>query len=196
MTRWLRHDETISIRDVGPILFLDRDGVIVQEKDYLSDPAEVELADGVATALARARRAGWRLIGVSNQSGLGRGRFDTTQFEAVMERLDELMLAAGCPLDAFFYCPHAPDAGCACRKPRLGLLEEAAAVTTWDAARSWMVGDKISDVDFGLAAGLHTALVLTGHGAAQRSDLGDRPGVLVAPDLPAVVAHILQEFEA
>jgi D-glycero-D-manno-heptose 1,7-bisphosphate phosphatase len=179
-----------------PILFLDRDGVLVVEKDYLSDPAEVALIAGVPAALRRARRAGFRLVGVSNQSGLGRGRFNLADFAAVMTRFDALLAAAGCPLDGFYYCPHAPAVGCRCRKPQPGLLIEAAADLAWDPARAWMVGDKLSDVDLALDNGLRAVLVRTGYGREQEARLGERRGVTVVDDLAAAVAAILAEARA
>jgi len=193
MSRWIITRPGTTPPAGAPALFLDRDGVVVVEKDYLSDPDQVELVAGVAEALCRARSAGWLLIGVSNQSGLGRGRFTLEQFSLVMHRLDEILAAAGCPLDGFFYCPHAPGEGCRCRKPAPGLLEESAAHFSWDADRSWVIGDKVSDVDLALNHGLRPALVRTGHGLDQEPLLGDRQGVLLADDLPAVIATILQE---
>jgi D-glycero-D-manno-heptose 1,7-bisphosphate phosphatase len=176
-----------------PTLFLDRDGVLVIDRDYLDDPDAVTLIPGVPQALARARAAGFQLVGVSNQSGLGRGRFTAAQLDAVMERLTGLLQGSGAPLDAFFYCPHAPAVGCRCRKPAPGLLHEAATELPWDADRSWVIGDKISDVDLALGAGLRPVLVRTGHGAEQARDLGDRAGVPVVADLPAAVDLVLRE---
>jgi len=174
-------------------LFLDRDGVMLVEKDYLCDPALVEFEAGAAQALRRARRAGYRLVGVSNQSGLGRGRFGEAEFAAVMTRFTTLLEAAGCPLDGFFYCPHAPQDGCRCRKPGLGLLEEASAEMRWDRARSWVVGDKVSDLDLARAAGLRGILVRTGHGRLAEERLGPRPVAPVVDDLAAAIDLILGE---
>lgn len=191
MSRWPAVTPPSASDEPRPTLFLDRDGVIVVEKDYLSDPAHVELVPGVATALRRAREEGWQLVGVSNQSGLGRGRFGLDDLERVMTRLSELLVRAGCPLDAFFYCPHAPDEGCRCRKPGPGLLEEAARELAWDPRSSWVIGDKVSDVDLALANGMRGILVRTGHGREQEAGLGRREGVVVCDDLPGAVAHIL-----
>ena len=180
----------------GPTLFLDRDGVLVVDRDYLARARDVELIPGVPAALRRARTAGYQLIGVSNQSGLGRGRFSAADLEAVMTRLAALLAAADASLDGFFYCPHAPDQGCRCRKPAPGLLEEAAAHFAWDPARSWVIGDKVSDVDLALQHGLRPVLVRTGHGAAQQHRLADRTEVPVVADLPAAVDHVLREDRA
>ena len=179
----------------GPALFLDRDGVLIVDRDYLADPAGVELVPGVGPALARAAAAGWTLIGLSNQSGLGRGRFGQAELEAVMARVDAELAAQGVTLDAMYYCPHAPGDGCRCRKPGPGLLEEAAAAFRWDPARSWVVGDKASDVELGRRHGLGGILVATGHGAAEAAAVAARfPGdtrVRLAADLPAAVAAVL-----
>jgi histidinol-phosphate phosphatase family protein len=190
--RWPADTAPAAPPIAGPVLFLDRDGVIIVEKDYLDDPAGVVLLPGVPAALRRARSAGYLLVGVSNQSGLGRGRFDVDQFDAVMRRLDALLEAAGCPLDGFYYCPHAPADGCRCRKPRPGLLEEAATGFAYDPTRSWVIGDKVSDVDLALAAGMGAVLVRTGHGRAQEDALAGR-SALVVDDLPAAVRAILAE---
>ncbi len=192
MSRWPVDPPSACDLTPRPTLFLDRDGVVVVEKDYLSDPGQVTLEAGVADALRRARDAGYQLVGVSNQSGLGRGRFGPEELAAVMTRLDEIMAAAGCPLDAFFYCPHAPDDGCRCRKPRLGLLEEAWRERRWDPARSWVIGDKVSDVDLAAAAGLHGGPRPHRSRREQEARLGDRR-VLVCDDLAAVIAHILKD---
>lgn len=179
----------------GPALFIDRDGVVIVDRDYLADPAGVELLPGVPAALRAAGAAGYALVGISNQSGLGRGRFGQAELAAVMERVDRVLADAGAGLDAMYYCPHAPQDGCRCRKPGPGLLEEASAAFQWDAARSWVIGDKASDVELGRRQGLGAVLVATGHGAGQRALVAAaRPGderVLFAADLAAAVAAIL-----
>lgn len=194
MSRWRPEPPTIATAPgTQRVLFLDRDGVVVVEKDYLSDPDRVELVPGAAAALRCAREAGYLLVGVSNQSGLGRGLFTPADFAAVMARLDGILRAAGCPLDDFYYCPHAPGDACACRKPLPGLLEEAARHLAWDPAHSWVIGDKLSDVELARAAGLRGILVRTGHGRDQEARLGAGSGIVVVDDLPAAIALILAE---
>lgn len=179
---------------VGPVLFIDRDGVVIVDQDYLADPAGVELLPGVPAALAKAAAAGFALVGISNQSGLGRGRFGFAELESVMRRVDEVLAGAGVMLDAMYYCPHAPADGCRCRKPGPGLLEEAAAAFTWEPAASWVIGDKASDVALGRRHGLGAVLVGTGYGAHERSLVDEAwPGdvrVLHAADLAGAVAAI------
>lgn len=175
-----------------PTLFLDRDGVVIEDRGYVRDPRDVVPIAGAPQAMARARAAGWRLVGLSNQSGIGRGLYGEADFAAVQARVDALLAAAGAPLDALFYCPHAPEAGCRCRKPGPGLLDEAGALFAWGAG-SAMVGDKLADVDLALAAGLRPFLVRTGEGARHEAALGRRAGIAVVADLPAAIAAILGE---
>ncbi len=194
MSFWLPEGAPAPSADVDSrILFLDRDGVLISDADYLSDPDGVKLIPGVAGALARARRIGVRLICVTNQSGIGRGYYTEADFFAVQARVDEALREGGVVLDAVYYCPHAPEAACRCRKPATGLLDEAALRFRWDPARSAMVGDKLSDIDLGLAAGLRPFLVRTGEGLGSESRIGDRAGVTVVDDLPAAVALFLED---
>ncbi len=187
--------EPAATGTAGPVLFLDRDGVVITDRNYLADPDEVALVPGAAAAMVRARAAGFALVGVSNQSGLGRGLFGEAEFTAVMQRLEALLAAAGTSFDAFYYCPHAPGQDCRCRKPLPGLLEEAAHRLPWVAELSWVVGDKASDVALARDAGLGAVLVHTGYGAGEaavvRARWGDDPRVLQAADLPGAVAAIL-----
>lgn len=198
MNVWSRPSRPVP--GTSRVLFLDRDGVVVVDKHYLSDPREVELSTGAAAAMARAREAGFLLVGLSNQSGLGRGLFSPGDLDAVMTRLDELLTEEGAAFDAFHYCPHAPADGCACRKPATGLLDEAAATIRWDPTRSWMIGDKADDVGLAVAADLGAVLVRTGYGTEQEAEVRHRwPGrsrLLFADDLAAAIAMILAEDRA
>ncbi len=183
-----------ALEHTGPALFLDRDGVVIVDRNYLSDPDQVELLPGAAETMIAASAAGYLLIGVSNQSGLGRGRFTIDDLERVMARIDLLLGNAGTGFDGFYYCPHAPGEGCECRKPAAGLFEEAAKSCHWDPEGSWVVGDKASDVAFGRNRGLGSVLVRTGYGAGQENEVRRQwvhdPRVLVADDLAAAYAAI------
>lgn len=145
--------------------------------------------------MAAASARGFLLIGVSNQSGIGRGYFSKKDFHRVMLRLESLLAEASVAFDSFHYCPHAPDARCHCRKPLPGLLEEALKVHAIDLQRSWMIGDKSSDVTFGRAAGLRSILVRTGYGIGEeslvRSKWAGDPLVLVADDLANAIDIVL-----
>ena len=133
-------------------LFLDRDGTLIVDVGYPKDPALVELIPGAAEALRRLQDD-WALVVVSNQSGIGRGLITEAQAAAVHERFVALFAAAGVRFAGHYYCPHAPDDRCACRKPGPALLHDAARELGLDLARSVMLGDKPSDLEAGRAAG-------------------------------------------
>ena len=180
----------------GPALFLDRDGVVIVDRGYLSDRDQVELLPGVAETMRAAADAGYLLIGVSNQSGLGRGLFTVGDLDRVMVRLDQLLAREGTGFDGFYYCPHVPQNGCRCRKPATGLLDEAAESCRWDPTLSWVVGDKISDVALGQKGGLGSVLVRTGYGVDHEDEVRrlwkGNSRVIVADDLAAAFNAILQ----
>jgi D-glycero-D-manno-heptose 1,7-bisphosphate phosphatase len=138
--------------------FLDRDGTIIYDEDYLADPARVRLVPGAADALRALRRRGMLLVIVSNQSGVARGLIRADELAAVHARLEAVLRAEGIVLDGAYHCLHGPDDGCACRKPRPGMLLRAAEEHAIDLASSWMIGDKPSDVEAGRAAGCRAAL--------------------------------------
>lgn len=178
------------------VLFLDRDGVVIVDHDYLSDPADVVLLPGAAATIKRARKLGLVVVGVSNQSGLGRGLFAQDEFEHVMEKVDSLLAEEGAFYDGFYYCPHGPQEDCGCRKPRMGLLDEVAQTLPWDPATSWIIGDKKSDVALARRAKMGGVLVSTGYGSQQMSEVqktytGDDL-VLYAADISAALAAILE----
>ncbi|MFH1842153.1 MAG: HAD family hydrolase [bacterium] len=204
MSLWLpgsasRPGETVPVNGDAPapvptpILFLDRDGVIIEDRNYISRPEQVVLIPGVATALRRARDAGLQLVGISNQSGIGRGLYSEDDFVAVQTRVDQLLAREQVVLDALYYCPHAPEENCDCRKPAPGLLREARRHFAWTPSRSWLVGDKVSDVELARAEQLGALLVLTGQGAQQRQLLPGATTVRVCADLDEAVAWILGE---
>ncbi|HEY1016602.1 MAG TPA: HAD family hydrolase [Herpetosiphonaceae bacterium] len=173
-------------------VFLDRDGTVNVEVNYLSDPGQAVLEAGVAAAIGRLNRAGLPVVVVTNQSGIGRGYYGEADMHAVNRRLAELLAAEGARIDAWYWCPHHPDVTgpCACRKPGTGMFEQAARELDLDLARSWMVGDKPLDVAAGLAAGCRPILVTTGYGAAKRGEIA--PGVPVADGLGAAAELILE----
>lgn len=180
-----------------PALFLDRDGVVIADAHYLSDPGQVEILPGVAEAMALARQAGFLLIGVSNQSGIGRGYFSLRAFEKVMEFLDGRLALQNAQFDSFHFCPHGPDEDCVCRKPELGMFDEAKAMHNLDLSRSWMIGDKCSDVIFGRSAGMAGVLVRTGYGTKEadklKKVLPEGEPLRVADDLPSAITQILAQ---
>jgi D-glycero-D-manno-heptose 1,7-bisphosphate phosphatase len=167
----------------GRVVFLDRDGVLIHDTGYPDDPQAISLLQGVGAALRQLRAAGWRLVVVTNQSGVARGKFTIETLCKVNERLCELLAAEGVQLDALYYCPHHPQAtlsdfevDCDHRKPGAGMLLSAADDLGLDPERCWMVGDRDSDVQAGMAAGCRT--VLLGEPSPARS-LGDAVSVIL-----------------
>lgn len=150
--------------------------------------------------MARLNRAGWAVVVVTNQSGVARGRFTEADVAAVHAHLAELLAGYGARIDAFHYCPHHPEADrveyrrpCECRKPRPGLLLQAAAGLGLDLAASWMIGDRVSDLEAGAAAGCRTVLVRSGYGRQVNPAGLDREALrleLVAADLADAVAKL------
>ncbi len=182
----------------SPVVLLDRDGTIIAERHYLSDPNEVELLPGAAEGLSRMRNSGCRLAVVTNQSGIGRGYFDMPTLEAIHGRMLELLLREGVEIEGVFFCPHAPEDRCDCRKPLPGLIEQAAAALGFDPGRCFVVGDKPCDVELGQAVGAVTILVRTGYGAAIEAEKSCRPDHVVN-DLvgaSAVIEKALQGEDA
>lgn len=172
-------------------VFLDRDGTLVEDPGYLSDPARVVLLPGAAEGLAALAHAGWPLIVVSNQSGLARGLFGPAAIAAVMRRIEELLAPHDVRFLASYYCPHLPEitGPCRCRKPGTELFERAAREHGLDLTRSWFVGDRLHDVEPALALG-GRGLLLPGEdnaGAAHplgfltAADLREAAGLIGAP---------------
>lgn len=179
-----------------PAVFLDRDGTLNREVDYLADPDDLELLPGVGAALRALADAGYLLCVVTNQSGVARGLLTEETLHRIHERLAEELRTFGVALDSVGYCPHHPTIGdapyvreCDCRKPAPGLLREACARFDVDVARSWTVGDSLRDLEAGAALGVRGLLVRTGKGAEQEQAAG--PEVEVVDDLTAAAARIL-----
>lgn len=143
------------MRSLQPAVFLDRDGTIIEDRDYLGDPEGVYLLPGAAEAIAALNRAAWPVIVVTNQSGIGRGFFSEADYHAVAARMIELLTAEGASIDATYFCPHAPGVlpDCLCRKPSAGLFEQAAGERGLDLARSHYVGDRVRDLVAGIERG-------------------------------------------
>jgi D-glycero-D-manno-heptose 1,7-bisphosphate phosphatase len=174
-----------------PAIFLDRDGVLIEDAHYVGTPAQVRLIPGSADAVAALNRAGWPVVVATNQAGVGRGYFPESSVGAVHAHLSALLAGYGARVEAYYYCPHHPEAGCHCRKPRPGMLLRAAAELGLDLAGSWMIGDRPGDLEAGAAAGARTILVRTGYGAATDTTALDRDRLnleVVAADLADAVA--------
>ena len=172
-------------------VFLDRDGTLIEEGTYLSDPERVVLLPGAASALSELRDAGFALVVVTNQSGIARGLYGENEYHAVAQRLDDLLAEAGSSVDATMYCPHHPDFGpaCQCRKPATGMFRQAAAELGLDLADSYYVGDKALDVAPALELGGVGVLVRTGDGMDEAARVP--AGTAVVDDLGGAARLIL-----
>jgi D-glycero-D-manno-heptose 1,7-bisphosphate phosphatase len=145
-------------------VLVDRDGTLIVERNYLADPAGVELVPGAAEGLRALAQAGFGLVLVTNQSGIARGYFSEATLAAIHARLVELLAQHDVRLDGIYHCPHAPSDECQCRKPRTLLAERAAAEHHFSLTHSFVVGDNTVDIELGRNIGATSILVETGHG--------------------------------
>jgi D-glycero-D-manno-heptose 1,7-bisphosphate phosphatase len=176
----------------GRAVFLDRDGTIVEDQSFLKDPNQVRLLPGAAEAIRRLQGAGWRVVVVTNQSGIARGLVTETEYQAVDRRMRGLLEMEGAKIDASYYCPHFPEitGPCECRKPGIGHYLSAAARFGIEFRNSVWMGDRITDLLPGTALGGRAILVLTGEGAHHAEEAGDG-GFPVVEDLSAAADLIL-----
>jgi D-glycero-D-manno-heptose 1,7-bisphosphate phosphatase len=140
-------------------VILDRDGTLIVDRDYLSDPDGIEFLPGAIEGLRLLRDRGCRFVVATNQSGIGRGFFSVDRLGQVHQRLIELLRANGIELDGIYYCPHHPSERCSCRKPHSAMIAQAAAELDFDPAAAVVVGDKESDVEFGRRVGAMTVRI-------------------------------------
>ncbi|MDX2072760.1 MAG: HAD family hydrolase [Alphaproteobacteria bacterium] len=143
-------------------LFLDRDGVVNVEIDYAYLPAQITFMPGIFELCRRAHAAGEKIIIVTNQSGIGRGFYSEADFHALMAWMKEKFTEEGAPLTAYYFCPHLPEDGCACRKPKPGMIVQAAKDWNIDLGNSRLLGDKQSDIEAGTAAGIIDCCLVEG----------------------------------
>jgi D-glycero-D-manno-heptose 1,7-bisphosphate phosphatase len=176
-------------------VFLDRDGTINIERDYLFRCGDFAFIAGVPAAIKQLNTAGFLVIVVTNQSGVARGYYSEADVDNLHNYIQQQLSLIGAHVDAFYYCPHHPDKGigayrkvCSCRKGEPGMLLTAAAEHSIDLASSFIVGDKLADVQAGLAAGCKPVLVLTGYGAEEQNKVP--APTTVCADLPAAVRLI------
>jgi D-glycero-D-manno-heptose 1,7-bisphosphate phosphatase len=155
-----------------PAIFLDRDGVIIENRaDYVKSLAEVKFIAGAVEAVARLGRRDWLIIIVTNQAAIGRRIVAREAVEMINAYVVDTIIAAGGRVDGVYFCPHHPDEACACRKPKPGLLLQAANDLSIDLKASVMIGDAASDVQAAVAAGVKPILVLTGLAERQAQEL-------------------------
>jgi D-glycero-D-manno-heptose 1,7-bisphosphate phosphatase len=183
-------------RDSRRAVFLDRDGTINVEINYLHRIADLDLIPGVPAAIRALNDAGLLVIVVTNQAGIARGYYDEAALHALHEHMAEALATEGAHIDGFYFCPHHPDFSgpCACRKPRPGMLLQAAEDHRIDLAQSWMIGDSAGDLGAARAAGCRAVLVRTGYGREVEAQIvaGElpRPDAIV-DDIGAAVRLIL-----
>jgi len=197
---WPNQEGTAEMKN--PAVFLDRDGTVIKEVGYLNSLSKVELLPGVPKALAVLHDAGFKLFIVTNQSGVARGLFTESFVRETHELLFNMLKERGCFLDGFYYCPHHPTEGkppyvgeCNCRKPKPGMVLQAAYEHNLDLTRSWIIGDKKSDILTAKNIGMKAVLVLTGYGRAVAAELekeGD-VGVPVCRDMEEAAKIILRD---
>lgn len=183
-------------------VFLDRDGTINEELNFIRRPEEVVLIPGAAEAIRTLNRRGFLTCVISNQSGVARGYLTENDLIPIHARLEEELSRSGAHVDRIAYCPHHPTEGvppykitCPCRKPATGMLDDAAREMNLDLSRSYVVGDRLTDVEAGKNAGATSVLVLTGYGRQALSELennGAPQPDCIAEDLTAAVEYIIQ----
>ncbi len=175
-------------------LILDRDGVINQDSDdYIKSPEEWIAIPGSLEAIAKANRAGFRVIVVTNQSGLARGYFDINMLNAMHQKLHKKLARLGGEIEAIFFCPHLPDEGCECRKPKPGMLKEIQERLNISLEKVWFVGDSYSDIKAARAAGAIPKLVRTGKGERTMAADNELSDVEIFSDLAACIDTLLEE---
>lgn len=169
-------------------IFIDRDGTLIEEVNFLSRLEDLRFFPFTDEAIQLLKENGFLIIVVTNQSGIGRKIFEEAAMHEIHEKIQEELTER---VDEFYFCPHLPGAGCACRKPNLGMIETACARFSIDLENSWIIGDKTIDVETGFNAGIKTALVLTGYGRKAIEILQRKPDV-VAENLLEAVEKIIK----
>jgi len=174
--------------DALPVaVFVDRDGTIIEDRDYCSDPKDVNIFPGATEALQRLKSKGFKLIIITNQSGIGRGLFTLEQYRAV--EAEVLRQLGDGLIDASYFCPDAPGQHCNCRKPATGMIVSAAREHQLSLSRSFLIGDKETDVECGHNAGVRAIRVKTG----PHRDVAGSQADWVARDLSAAAQIILDQ---
>lgn len=163
--------------------FIDRDGTLIEEVNFLSRVEDLRVFPYTFEAIKLLKDAGFLVIVLTNQSGIGRGIYNEVEMHAIHDAMQDQLDGM---IDAFYFCPHLPCDGCACRKPDLGMIESAMKDFEIDLENSWMIGDKKIDVETGHRAGIRSAMVMTGYGRAHSKLLQAKPDVLAENLLDAV----------
>ena len=176
------------------LIVLDRDGVINHDSEnFIKSPAEWRPIPGSLEAIARLNQAGYRVVVATNQSGVGRGLFGMTELTEIHDKMFKALTQVGGRIDAVFYCPHAADSHCDCRKPKPGMLREAGVRFGTNMQNVPVIGDGLRDLQAAHAVGARPILVLTGKGEKTHADGDLPPGTSVFPDLAFAVTALLAE---
>ncbi|MDR1928953.1 MAG: HAD family hydrolase [Endomicrobium sp.] len=154
-----------------PAVFLDRDGTIIFNKKYLNSPKKVKLFSFIAESIIKLKNAGFKIIVVTNQSGINRGILTKKQLNIINEKINNLLKKKGAKIDGFYYCPHIEADDCKCRKPKIGMVLEGSRFFNINLKESYVIGDCIKDYLLGFNMGGKGILVLTGHGKKQRKEI-------------------------
>ncbi len=180
------------------VVFLDRDGTINEEKGYLDNPHDLVLIDGAVEALRLLRQEGFRLIIITNQSGISRGYLTEDTLRKIHERLIKLLKDYDIVIDGIYYCPHLPDDGCGCRKPSTALIVRAVSELGLSIGRAYVVGDKVSDIEMAENAGAKGILVRTGYGVESEKELSSKPFCpsYIADDMMDAARWIIEDRES
>jgi D-glycero-D-manno-heptose 1,7-bisphosphate phosphatase len=181
-----------------PTVFFDRDGTLNLEKGYITDLSDIELYPDSGTVLRRLKQLGFWVVVITNQSAIGRGLMSESQFEQVNAAFREQLQQSGAGYDALYYCPHRPEDDCPCRKPKPGLIFQAAHDLGIDLSRSYMIGDKLSDIEAGNRAGCKTILLLTGKGKQSQKAIEDKNSTpdTIQKNLTTTLAWIREQESA
>ncbi len=181
-------------KHLSPAVFIDRDGTINEEVNYLDHPDQLRLLPRCAEAIKKINRQGIKTIVITNQSGIARGYFTEKSLHQIHDKLESLLAQDGAHLDGIYFCPHHPDDACDCRKPAPGMLKAASSEHAIDLAQSFVIGDKLTDVKLAQRVGAKGILVLTGYGQAEYESERDKwlkPPDYVAQDIYDAVEWIL-----
>jgi D-glycero-D-manno-heptose 1,7-bisphosphate phosphatase len=185
---------------INRAVFLDRDGTINIEREFLHRPEEFQFIPGAVQAIRLLNETGFRIIVVTNQSGIARGYFDEAAVNRLHRYIDEELIRFGASIDAYYFCPHHPEYSsddngkmCRCRKPLAGMLLQAAGDFSLDLSASFIIGDKLADVQAGLNAGCRPLLVRTGYGAEEEAKIPK--GVPAYDDLLTAARAIVDDMK-
>jgi len=180
-------------------VFLDRDGTIVEDVGYLNHPKDIKFIPGSIEAIKALNKAGYKVVVITNQAGVARGLIREDLLQTIDKTIQKFILNGGAQIDGLYYCPHHPEHGvypykreCDCRKPNPGMLKKAQKDLDLDLSKSFMVGDKATDIEAGKSAGTKTVLVTTGKGAKEKDRLQNQPDHIAA-NLKQAVSWILEQ---